>query len=108
MKVDEECMTDEIPIRSKRVVREVNSVFGRNTILVNENGSQDLWSYHFPYYTVLGRGVLCSSRGPDLYGVRGGCCSRGEAGKTRLQGCMYCRRRSFSNANACTGYCQAT
>lgn len=55
-KVDEECMTDEIPIRSKRVVREVNSVFGKNTILVNENGSQDLWSYHFPYYKVLGEG----------------------------------------------------
>lgn len=55
-KVDDECMTEETPIRSKRVVKEVNSVFGRNTILVNENGSQDLWSYHSPYYRVLDEG----------------------------------------------------
>jgi acetolactate synthase-1/2/3 large subunit len=56
VKVDEECRTDSIPIRSKRVVREVNRVFGDNTILVNENGSQDLWSYHFPYYRVADEG----------------------------------------------------
>ena len=31
----------------------MNEVFGRDTILVNENGSQDLWAYYFPYYKVL-------------------------------------------------------
>ncbi len=28
-------------------------MFGGNTVLVNENGSQDLWSYYYPYYRVL-------------------------------------------------------
>ncbi len=32
---------------------EINQVFGRNTVLVHENGSQDLWSYYSPYYKVL-------------------------------------------------------
>ena len=54
--VSSECRTDAIPIMTKRVVRELNEVFGRDTILANENGSQDLWSYYFPYYKVLNVG----------------------------------------------------
>lgn len=50
--VDEECSTDDYPIPAKRVVHEISSVFGDGTVLVNENGSQDAWSYFFPYYTV--------------------------------------------------------
>jgi acetolactate synthase-1/2/3 large subunit len=50
--VDAECMTEEIPIPAKRVVHELSKVFGRNTVLVSENGSQDAWSYCFPYYKV--------------------------------------------------------
>ena len=52
-RVKSECLTDAVPIQAKRVVRELNEVFGKDTILVNENGSQDLWSYSFPYYKVL-------------------------------------------------------
>jgi acetolactate synthase-1/2/3 large subunit len=52
-RVKAECLTDSVPIKTKRVIRELNEVFGRDTILVNENGSQDLWSYYFPYYKVL-------------------------------------------------------
>ena len=37
------------------MVYEINQVFGRNTIMVHENGSQDLWSYYSPYYRVLDR-----------------------------------------------------
>ena len=48
-----ECLTDAVPIKTKRVVWELNQVYGKDTILVNENGSQDLWSYHCPYYKVL-------------------------------------------------------
>ncbi|MEE9419383.1 MAG: thiamine pyrophosphate-binding protein [Desulfatiglandaceae bacterium] len=48
-----ECLTDSVPIKTKRVIRELNEVFGKDTVLVNENGSQDLWSYSFPYYKVL-------------------------------------------------------
>lgn len=48
-----ECATRALPIKSKRVVWELNEVYGANTILVNENGSQDLWSYSFPYYRVM-------------------------------------------------------
>jgi acetolactate synthase-1/2/3 large subunit len=52
-RVKHECLIDAIPIKTKRVIRELNEIFGRNTILVNENGSQDLWSYYWPYYKVL-------------------------------------------------------
>ncbi len=50
--VDQECNTLDYPIPAKRIVHEISSVFGDNTVLVNENGSQDAWSYFFPYYTV--------------------------------------------------------
>jgi len=52
-RVEAECLTDSVPIKTKRVIRELNRVFGKNTVLVNENGSQDLWSYYWPYYKVL-------------------------------------------------------
>ncbi|MEM2180754.1 MAG: thiamine pyrophosphate-binding protein [Nitrososphaeria archaeon] len=51
--VEAECKDDSIPVKTKRVVKEANRVFGEGTILVNENGMQDLWSYYFPYYKVL-------------------------------------------------------
>jgi len=50
--VETECMTEETPIPAKRIVYELSKVFGRDTILVSENGSQDAWSYCFPYYKV--------------------------------------------------------
>jgi len=50
--VEVECMVDETPIPAKRIVYELSRVFGRNTILVSENGSQDCWAYFFPYYKV--------------------------------------------------------
>ncbi len=50
--VKEECMNESIPLSAKRIVYELNSVFGKDTILVNENGGQDTWSYCFPYYKV--------------------------------------------------------
>jgi acetolactate synthase-1/2/3 large subunit len=50
--VHDECMGSST-VKSKRVVYEANKVFGDNTVLVNENGSQDLWSYYYPYYRVL-------------------------------------------------------
>ncbi|MBN2335454.1 thiamine pyrophosphate-binding protein [Candidatus Bathyarchaeota archaeon] len=50
--VDAEVMSEK-PVKSKRVVYETNRVFGGGTVLVNENGSQDLWSYYYPYYRVL-------------------------------------------------------
>jgi acetolactate synthase I/II/III large subunit len=56
--VEAECMVEDIPIPAKRIVYELSKVFGKNTILVNENGSQDTWSYCFPYYKV-GEGSEC-------------------------------------------------
>lgn len=44
---------DDVPIKTKRVLYELNRVYGRNTVVVHENGSQDLWSYYSPYYKVL-------------------------------------------------------
>ena len=47
-----ECGSASKPIKTKRVVYEACRVFGPKTVLVNENGSQDLWSYYWPYWTV--------------------------------------------------------
>ncbi len=46
----------EMPLKGKSVVHEINRVFGDNTILVKENGGQDLWAYYWPYYQVLDPG----------------------------------------------------
>jgi len=54
--IEAECNTSTLPIKTKLVIRELNKIFGRDTILVNENGSQDLWSYYWPYYQVLNLG----------------------------------------------------
>jgi len=45
-----ECATAETPIPAKRIVQEVSRAFGKNTIAVSENGSQDSWAYCFPYF----------------------------------------------------------
>ena len=42
-----------MPIRGMAIVNTVHRVFGRDTILVKENGGQDLWSYFWPTYQVL-------------------------------------------------------
>jgi len=49
---------DSSPVMGKRIVHELNDVFGDNTILVLENGGQDLWAYYWPYYQVLNPGCL--------------------------------------------------
>ncbi|MGH8130177.1 MAG: thiamine pyrophosphate-binding protein [Steroidobacteraceae bacterium] len=41
------------PIRVPQVLAAINAIFGRDTILVNENGGADLWCYYWPYYRVL-------------------------------------------------------
>ncbi|MDA4131430.1 MAG: thiamine pyrophosphate-binding protein, partial [Thaumarchaeota archaeon] len=67
--VSEECKTADVPIRTKRVVRELNEVFGKDTILANENGSQDLWSYYFPYYKVLNTGCCLGMPEQTCFGM---------------------------------------
>lgn len=39
-------------LRAREVIYEACQVFDDNTILVNENGGQDTWSYSYPYYQV--------------------------------------------------------
>lgn len=51
-----ECAEQQKPIRPRQVMAAINRVFGRDTILVNENGGADLWSYYWPYYRVLDAG----------------------------------------------------
>jgi len=46
----------DMPLKGKSIVHEINRVFGDNTILVKENGGQDLWAYFWPYYQVLDPG----------------------------------------------------
>jgi len=40
---------------AREIIPTANQVFGPETILVNENGSQDIWSYFHPYYRVESR-----------------------------------------------------
>ena len=42
-----------MPMRGMTIVNAVSRVFGRDTILVKENGGQDLWAYFWPTYQVL-------------------------------------------------------
>jgi acetolactate synthase-1/2/3 large subunit len=46
----------DMPLKGKSIVHEINRVFGENTVLVKENGGQDLWAYFWPYYQVLDPG----------------------------------------------------
>jgi acetolactate synthase-1/2/3 large subunit len=46
----------EMPLKGKAIIHEINRVFATNTILVKENGGQDLWAYFWPYYQVLDPG----------------------------------------------------
>jgi acetolactate synthase-1/2/3 large subunit len=46
----------DIPLKGKSIIHAVNRVFSDNTILVKENGGQDLWAYYWPYYQVLDAG----------------------------------------------------
>lgn len=46
----------EMPLSGKSVVHMINEVFDDKTILVKENGGQDLWVYYWPYYQVRGAG----------------------------------------------------
>ncbi|MCO5221024.1 MAG: thiamine pyrophosphate-binding protein [Thermomicrobiales bacterium] len=45
--------SNEMPMTGKSIVSEINRVFGHDTVLVKENGGQDLWVYYWPYYQVL-------------------------------------------------------
>jgi len=72
-RIKKECLNDtSIPLKTKRIVRELYEVFGKGTILVNENGSQDLWSYYWPYYKV---GGINSCVAPGEQTCMGGGCS---------------------------------
>ncbi len=51
--VESECLRETDVLQTKRVLLDLNRVYGRDTIVVHENGSQDLWSYYSPYYQVL-------------------------------------------------------
>jgi acetolactate synthase-1/2/3 large subunit len=42
----------ELPLPRKSVAHRIPEVFGDTTILVKENGGQDLWVYYWPYYQV--------------------------------------------------------
>ncbi len=81
-RVDRECLEDaSIPIKTKKVVKEINEVFGKDTILVNENGSQDLWSYYWPYHKVR---TINSCVAPGEQTCMGGGCSAAVGAKLAM------------------------
>ena len=40
-------------LRTPQILHALNEIFGRDTIMVHENGGADLWSYYWPHYKVL-------------------------------------------------------
>lgn len=62
-----------MPMTGKAIISEINRVFGDNTIIVKENGGQDLWVYYWPYYQVLDPGccVAPAEQTAMGYGVIG-------------------------------------
>jgi acetolactate synthase-1/2/3 large subunit len=67
--VENECRAYSVPIKTKRIMRELTKIFGNDTILCNENGMQDLWSYYFPYYKVLSGGDAFAPGNQTLMGT---------------------------------------
>ncbi len=53
-----ECAPDAGELKTKQVLHAAGRVFTGKTILVHENGGQDLWSYYCPYYKVGSRGCV--------------------------------------------------
>ena len=58
--IDKEAGRKLSPIRPPQILAAINKIFGHDTILVNENGGTDLWSYYWPYYKVLDVGDCVS------------------------------------------------
>ncbi len=54
----DDARSDAMPMQGRRIVSEINQVFGANTILVKENGGADLWSYFWPYYQARDAGCI--------------------------------------------------
>jgi acetolactate synthase-1/2/3 large subunit len=65
--------SNQLPMQGKAIVSEINRVFGKNTVIVKENGGQDLWVYFWPYYQVLDAGccVAPAEQTAMGYGVIG-------------------------------------
>lgn len=57
------------PIRVPQLLSAVNRIFGRNTILMKENGAADLWCYYWPYYRVLDAGDCVAMGEQTLMGM---------------------------------------
>src|SRR5690606_13450945 len=51
-----DCAEAQKPSRTRQIMAAINRVFGGDTILLNEIGGADLWSYYGPYYRVLDAG----------------------------------------------------
>ncbi|MBW3096643.1 thiamine pyrophosphate-binding protein [Pseudohoeflea coraliihabitans] len=52
-KLEAAAADDGTPIRVPKVLDAVNRIFGKDTILMKENGGADLWCYYWPHYKVL-------------------------------------------------------
>ena len=82
-RVDEDSASDDVPLKTKRVLRELNEVLGPNTILVNENGALDLWSYSWPYFKVLDTNTCVA---PGEQTCMGGGCAAAIGAKLAMPG----------------------
>ncbi len=51
-RVEKDIAMDAKNLRAREVIYKACQFFKNNTILVNENGGQDTWSYSYPYYQV--------------------------------------------------------
>ncbi|MFW6382239.1 MAG: thiamine pyrophosphate-binding protein [Bacillota bacterium] len=51
-KVEDDLARNSDKLRAREVISKACQTFDDSTILVNENGGQDTWSYSYPYYQV--------------------------------------------------------
>lgn len=63
-----ECAPDGGDLKTKQVLHAAGRVFDGETILVHENGGQDLWSYYCPYVKV-GRGCSVAPAEQTVMGL---------------------------------------
>ncbi len=94
--VEAECASSmDIPLRSKRIVHELNAVYGPDTVLVNENGGQDLLDLLLAVLPRARRRRRRLDGRTDLHGRRHHRSHRRQAGATSEKGRVRGGRRGL-------------
>jgi acetolactate synthase-1/2/3 large subunit len=68
-KIESEVNKYSTPISPRRLAWEMGKIFGKDTILCNENGHNDIWTYIFPYFKILSQGSVVSMGEQTCFGL---------------------------------------